>query len=68
MIQRIAEELSPSFSLRGIITQEVRSSDGERMGFDVIAVHSKDHTKQGQRGSLARVPHTAQDAKKGRFA
>lgn len=48
LIERVVEKLRGSLRLAGFTTTEVRSPQGERLGFDIITI-------EGKRSELARV-------------
>jgi nucleoside-triphosphatase len=48
LIERVVEKLRGSLRLAGFTTTEVRSPEGERLGFDIVTV-------EGKRSELARV-------------
>ena len=48
LLERVVERLRGSLRLAGFTTTEVRSPEGERLGFDIVTV-------EGRRSELARV-------------
>jgi len=48
LMERVVEKLQHSLRLAGFTTTEVRSPEGERLGFDIVTV-------EGKRSELARV-------------
>lgn len=48
LMERVVEKLRGSLRLAGFTTTEVRSPEGERLGFDIVTV-------EGKRSELARV-------------